>query len=65
MGLGVFLRSKPEINLFLHLFCNTIETQSERKVKQIRLDNGKEFQSNHMLDYYKEKRIVLQTSCPC
>ena len=41
-----------------------VETQFGNKVKQIRADNGKEFQSNYILDFYKERWIVLQTSCP-
>ncbi|KAD7480469.1 hypothetical protein E3N88_03605 [Mikania micrantha] len=31
---------------------------------RIRCDNGGEFTSNHMLDFYAKQGIVLETSCP-
>lgn len=40
-----------------------VERQFGRKVKEIRTDNGPEFQSNYMLDYYHKDGIVLRTSC--
>lgn len=40
-----------------------IETQFENHIKRIRIDNGSEFQSRHMIEFYKEKGIMLETSC--
>ncbi|OMO87137.1 Integrase, catalytic core [Corchorus capsularis] len=57
------MKYKSEVSHYLIMFCNMIATQFGKKVKQIRTDNGPEFQSNCMLDYYKEHGIVLQTSC--
>ncbi|OMO75305.1 Integrase, catalytic core [Corchorus capsularis] len=63
-GVWVYLmKYKSEVSHYLIMFCNMIATQFGKKVKQIRTDNGPEFQSNCMLDYYKEHGIVLQTSC--
>ncbi|OMO64840.1 Integrase, catalytic core [Corchorus capsularis] len=63
-GVWVYLMEyKSEVSHYLIMFCNMIATQFGKKVKHIRTDNGPEFQSNCMLDYYKEYGIVLQTSC--
>lgn len=44
-------------------FYNMIYTQFEKKIKKIRSDNGGEFVSNVMFNFYEEKGIILETSC--
>ncbi|KAC9553683.1 hypothetical protein E3N88_45641 [Mikania micrantha] len=41
-----------------------IETQFQKKIKRFRCDNGGEFTSNSMKEFYGDKGIVLETSCP-
>nr|GMC49225.1 retrovirus-related Pol polyprotein from transposon TNT 1-94 [Ipomoea batatas] len=60
-GVWVYLmKHKSEVSHHLVSFCNMISTQFGKVVKQIRADNGMEFRSNYMLDYYKECGIILQ-----
>nr|GEV45611.1 integrase, catalytic core [Tanacetum cinerariifolium] len=41
-----------------------VKTQFEKGIKRIRCDNGREFISNSMNEFYKERGIVLETTCP-
>ena len=45
-------------------FHKMVEVQFENKIKRIRCDNGGEFTSNNMLNFYNEKGILLETTCP-
>ncbi|KAM0029215.1 putative RNA-directed DNA polymerase [Helianthus debilis subsp. tardiflorus] len=58
------LKHKYEASTCLINFHKLIQTQFERNVKRIRCDNGGEFVSNHMLSFYAEQGIILETSCP-
>ncbi|GKB32917.1 integrase [Tanacetum coccineum] len=40
------------------------EVQFEKNIERIRCDNGGEFVSNKMIDFYAREGIVLETSCP-
>ncbi|CAH9141419.1 unnamed protein product [Cuscuta epithymum] len=63
-GVWVYLmKNKSEVSQFIMHFCNMIETQFEQKVKRIRADNGVEFKTNSLLDYYGRTGILLETSC--
>ncbi|CAH9133803.1 unnamed protein product, partial [Cuscuta epithymum] len=63
-GVWVYLmKNKSEVSQFLIQFCNMVETQFEQKVKRIRADNGLEFQTNNLFDYYGRAGILLETSC--
>ncbi|KAJ9540324.1 hypothetical protein OSB04_026830 [Centaurea solstitialis] len=63
-GVWFFLmKYKSEVNHYLTMFCNMVHTQFGKNVKRIRSDNGVEFQSRQMLDYYTENGILLETSC--
>ncbi|GKC15714.1 putative RNA-directed DNA polymerase [Tanacetum coccineum] len=41
-----------------------IEVQFDKQIKRVRCDNGGEFTSNDMLEFYNEKGILLETTCP-
>ncbi|GJW42524.1 putative RNA-directed DNA polymerase [Tanacetum coccineum] len=41
-----------------------IKVQFEKQIKRVRCDNGGEFTSNDMLEFYNENGILLETSCP-
>lgn len=41
-----------------------VKTQFERHVKKVRCDNEGEFTSNDMTDFYNERGILLETTCP-
>ncbi|KAM0069913.1 putative RNA-directed DNA polymerase [Helianthus debilis subsp. tardiflorus] len=45
-------------------FYNMVETQFGKKTKRIRCDNGGEFTSNRMKEFYEKQGIVLETTCP-
>ncbi|CAH9112219.1 unnamed protein product [Cuscuta epithymum] len=63
-GVWVYLmKNKSEVPQLLIHFCNMVNTQFEQKVKRIRADNGVEFQTNSLLDYYGHTGILLETSC--
>lgn len=58
------LAHKSDVGYYLRSFVNMVETQFNKKVKQVRTDNGLEFQSKEMMNFYNEKGIILQTTCP-
>ena len=63
-GVWVYLmKHKSEVGYYLPMFCNMVKNQFGKAVKKIRADNGAEFKSNQILDFYKEQGIILQTSC--
>ncbi|KAD4385583.1 hypothetical protein E3N88_25752 [Mikania micrantha] len=41
-----------------------VKTQFEKLIKKIRCDNGGEFTSNDMVDFYNERGILLENTCP-
>ncbi|KAF5767489.1 putative RNA-directed DNA polymerase [Helianthus annuus] len=45
-------------------FHKMIKTQFEKNIKRIRCDNGGEFTSNQMMNFYAEQGIILETTCP-
>ena len=57
------LREKWEVASILQKFINMAKTQFEKNVKIVRSDNGLEFTSGPMLQFYSEKGIIHQTSC--
>ncbi|KAJ0452966.1 putative RNA-directed DNA polymerase [Helianthus annuus] len=58
------LKFKHEASKWLKFFCNMVKTQFEKSVKRIRCDNGGEFTSNKMIEFYEERGILLETTCP-
>ncbi|GJS57094.1 retrovirus-related pol polyprotein from transposon TNT 1-94 [Tanacetum coccineum] len=61
----VFLiKHKSEASKRLMDFHKMVEVQFEKQIKRIRCDNGGEFTSNNMLNFYNEKGILLETTCP-
>ncbi|CAH9110065.1 unnamed protein product [Cuscuta epithymum] len=63
-GVWVYLmKNKSEVGQKLIQFCNMIENQFDKRVKCIRSDNGMEFQTNLLSEYYKRQGIILETSC--
>ncbi|CAH9096007.1 unnamed protein product, partial [Cuscuta epithymum] len=63
-GVWVYLmKNKSEVCQKLIQFCNMVETQFEKRVKRIRSDNGMEFQTKFLSEYYARYGIILETSC--
>lgn len=58
------MKDKSEVGKYLTTFCNMVKTQFDKQVKRVRTDNGAEFQSHYMLNFYKDSGIMLETSCP-
>lgn len=57
------MKSKEEVKHFMFSFYNMVETQFGKRIKNIRANNGIEFQSKFMEYFYIEKGINFQTSC--
>ncbi|KAJ0809569.1 putative RNA-directed DNA polymerase [Helianthus annuus] len=61
----VFLiKYKSDASTCLMNFCKKVETQFSKLVRRIRCDNGGEFTSNLMLNFYTNQGILLETTCP-
>ncbi|KAI3494583.1 hypothetical protein L1887_40715 [Cichorium endivia] len=61
----VFLiKHKSDASQCLIDFHKMIKVQSEKNVKRIRCDNGGEFTSNLMRDFYSKEGILLETTYP-
>ncbi|GJT94400.1 putative RNA-directed DNA polymerase [Tanacetum coccineum] len=58
------LKHKSEASQCLKIFHKMIEVQFEKQIKRVRFYNGGEFTSNDMLEFYNEKGILLETTCP-
>ncbi|KAM0044971.1 putative RNA-directed DNA polymerase [Helianthus debilis subsp. tardiflorus] len=58
------IKHKNEASTCLIHFHNLVERQFEKKIKRIRCDNGGEFTSNQMKEFYGEQGIILETTCP-
>ena len=58
------LKYKSDASQYLKNFHKMIEVQFEKQIKRIRCDNGGEFTSTNMLEFYNEKGILLETTCP-
>ncbi|KAK9055092.1 hypothetical protein SSX86_026172 [Deinandra increscens subsp. villosa] len=61
----VFLiKHKSDASRHLIDFHKMVENQFEKRIKRIRCDNGGEFTSTLMTDFYKKQGILLETTCP-
>ena len=58
------IKHKHEVGLHLINFHEMVKTQFGKDIKRIRCDNGGEFISIKMFDFYAKKGIVLETTCP-
>lgn len=58
------LRHKSDASDCLIGFCKMIKTQFNKCVKRVWCDNGGEFTSNRMVNFYTEQGILLETTCP-
>ncbi|GKB09683.1 putative RNA-directed DNA polymerase [Tanacetum coccineum] len=58
------LKHKDQASICLVDFHKMVKVQFEKNIKRIRCDNGGEFVSNKMIDFYAREGIVLETSCP-
>nr|GEX44162.1 Gag-pre-integrase domain, Gag-polypeptide of LTR copia-type [Tanacetum cinerariifolium] len=63
--LGHALKGKlDKASKCLKIFHKMIEVQFEKQIKRVRCDNGGEFTSKDMLEFYNEKEILLESTCP-
>ncbi|KAJ0800174.1 putative RNA-directed DNA polymerase [Helianthus annuus] len=61
----VFLiKHKSDASKCLMFFCKMVEVQFDKTIKRIRCDNGSEFTSNDMIQFYNERGMLLETTCP-
>nr|KAJ0209953.1 hypothetical protein LSAT_V11C400213730 [Lactuca sativa] len=57
------IKHKHEASTCLVDFHKMVQTQFGKRIKRIRCDNGGEFVSNKMCDFYSREGIVLETTC--
>lgn len=57
------IKNNSDASSNLIAFYNMISTQSGKRIRRIRSDNGGEFVSNHMMKFYEDNGIALETSC--
>ncbi|KAJ1697014.1 hypothetical protein LUZ63_005526 [Rhynchospora breviuscula] len=57
------MAEKSETGDLLRFFCKMVQTQFNKSIKCIRSDNGLEFKSGPMKNFYSECGILHQTSC--
>ncbi|KAF5776249.1 putative RNA-directed DNA polymerase [Helianthus annuus] len=58
------IKHKSEAGDCLMAFHKMVKTQFGKDIKRIRSDNGGEFVSNRMTNFYTEEGILLETTCP-
>ncbi|KAK1439791.1 hypothetical protein QVD17_05611 [Tagetes erecta] len=58
------LKHKSEASQCLKSFHKMVEVQFKKQIKRVRCDNGGEFTSNNMQEFYNENGILLETTCP-
>ncbi|GJQ91627.1 putative RNA-directed DNA polymerase [Tanacetum coccineum] len=62
---GYRVSSYTKVNYFLTIVDDfSRAVQFEKQTKRVRCDNGGEFTSNDMLEFYNENGIMLETTCP-
>src|SRR5436190_19089600 len=64
LGWKIYLKAKDEATDNIKSFVTETETQTGRKVKQMRCDGGGEFVNNELKAFAKLKGIVMQKSTP-
>ncbi|CAL1400060.1 unnamed protein product [Linum trigynum] len=57
------LRNKSEVARYLLVFCHQVRRQYNKNVCRIQADNGREFSTPALRDFYEKEGIILQTSC--
>jgi len=57
------MKEKSEVGTLLKGFVSMVKTQFGKQVKIVRMDNGTEFRSGPMRNFYHEEGIIYQTSC--
>ncbi|CAL1391749.1 unnamed protein product [Linum trigynum] len=63
-GTWVYLmKFKSDTERYLRSFFALVRTQYGKKVRRLKADNGPEFQTASLRNYYEEQGIVLQTTC--
>ena len=57
------LSHKSNATALLQAFIIFVEKQYDANVKTVRSDNGLEFHSGHIQQFYREKGIEIQATC--
>ena len=56
-------KCKGQVNLLFQNVYRMIGTQYDTKVRVLRSDNGKEYQSSYVQQYLEAHGIIHQTTC--
>ncbi|RVW18940.1 Retrovirus-related Pol polyprotein from transposon TNT 1-94 [Vitis vinifera] len=57
------MKTKDEVSLLFQKFHKVIETQYNAKVRVLRSDNGREYQSSDLQKYLEGHGVIHQTTC--
>ncbi|GJT76412.1 zf-CCHC domain-containing protein [Tanacetum coccineum] len=58
------LPTKQHVPSTLKTFCNYVQNQFNTTLKTLRSDNGTKFVNTSLSEFFQNKRIIHQTSCP-
>ena len=61
--LGYLMKDKSEASKFLPGFIAMVRNQFHKGVKVVRSDNGSEFTSGPMQNFYSDHGILRESSC--
>ena len=59
----VLMRKKGEVTILLQSFIALVKNQFDKNVQIIRSDNGLEFKTGTLLNFYSKNGILRQISC--
>jgi transposase InsO family protein len=57
------LKDKSDVFSVFQMFYKMVQTQFNATIKIVRLDNGGEYMSSNLEDYFRERGIIHQTTC--
>ena len=57
------LKEKSEVETIFKFFFNMVQTQYNAQIKMLRSDNGREYFSKSLQNFFAEKGVIHQSSC--
>ena len=63
MSLVYLMEENSEVENIFKTFYNMVYNQFESTIKVLRSDNGREYFTEHLSDFFSQKGIFQQSSC--
>lgn len=61
--MGFFIKHKSDASKCLFDFHKMVELQFGKQFKKVRCENGEEFTSKTMIEFYNQNGIILEITC--